>query len=248
MSEDVKRWKNKIKEVITSKPKEIKFSYNGIVYETIRTFLRGNLIHNIEFPAQIKFRENYTEYVYYYENILHRDIGPAIIRISKSGKVISKIYYTMGDINRYPINNIELPTTIIYRKNGDIKFLEYRRRDLLHRSPINGISKPAVIRYNKLIKDYIKEYWFEGKLHRNPINGISKPAVFWVYPQGISEEYWFNGKRHRFPEDKPVVVHYNGSEITYNEYNGINGPEIKFQRVNIEDNKYNKYIMTEYNK
>ena len=156
---------------------------------------------------------------------LHREDGPAVIKVSKDGVVLSEEYYLNGKKHRE-----DGPASIYYRENGSVEFEAWDRDGKLYRNPEDGptlidyypngnvarerwcwryidekhrTDGPALIYYNEDGSVERKEWWRYDKKHRT-----DGPAVITYYLDGTvkSEEWYQDWELHR--EDGPATIYY----------------------------------------
>ncbi len=146
--------------------------------------------------------------IYYLNEQIHRENGPAIIRYSPEGKIIQTEYYWYGKKHR----NTDSPTVIQYslhNKGSSIACSFYYINNNIHRD--NG---PAIIIYSKYPEIEQEIYYCNGVIHRK--NG---PAVIEYSNKKIKNiNYIENGQLHR--AEGPAHIKYldNQNGNTENQY------------------------------
>lgn len=114
--------------------------------------------------------------------ILGREGGPAIIEYDPMGEVISEEW--VGDELR--IKN-DLPSKIIYHKNGSPSICNWRFNGIYHR-----IDGPAVIKFDRF-GNIQQEQWFQNdKCHRQDgpaiIDNNYSNGYFWIDGNDITND------------------------------------------------------------
>ena len=117
-----KQWKKDMVYSITYRPK-IKHYPDTNKIKSI-SFKRNGKLHNVEFPAIIKYYEDGSIELeeYYFEGKLHRPPtdGPAIIWYDKSSNIMGESYYIKGKLHRFGG-----PACVWYNDDGKIFHEEY---------------------------------------------------------------------------------------------------------------------------
>lgn len=113
---DVKKWKD-----------EMLFAFNRPeVINNKVMFIKNNLLHNIDFPAIIKY-DNNINIAYYLEGKTYRERGPTYILYYKTGNIKEELYTN----KKYRHHRKNGPAHIKYYENGNIKCEEYYKQDIL---------------------------------------------------------------------------------------------------------------------
>lgn len=144
----IKKWKSDIIHNITNVP--IKKS-DSIVFK------KDNQLHNIEFPAKIRFypeTNRIREITYYNNSRKHREGDkPAVIYYYANGNKKLEQYYINGRLHRQN----DKPAEIHYYEDGSVEFEEYRINDLRHR-----YYGPTIIYYEPYGEITKSSYYYEG--------------------------------------------------------------------------------------
>jgi antitoxin component YwqK of YwqJK toxin-antitoxin module len=184
---------------------------NGNIKNQI--WYQNNIIHKENGPAKIYYYQDGTidREIWYYYGIIHRNDGPAKIYYYENGSVDTEIWFQNG--KRYREKG---PVNINYYENGNI-LLESWHGELKHRN-----DGPVYISYypNDISRYKKQEIWILDEEHTKKFIKEDKPNIINYYQNGnIQSLSWtYNLKLNKIYN--PLLFRLNGPAYIFYDING----------------------------